>query len=414
MREMVSRSGLAALALVLVAAPAQAEDDAKRAADPSWTNAAYAEKMLERQEPVVGKALEILKARASGQIAGDAVTVSGRFAGSGIFEESNIAGKFPILSRQPKQHSGFTGQTFVVNEGTVALTLPLGPWITLYNQVEYTDIEYPGQDKWQHRKAYVVIGDLKRSPFYAWIGRNTIDFGNFTSFSALTHNHSAHYFWAQPESVWNMAVGYAADGWHVVATAIHGGRGLRVLNSPDEDGIDNFALNASKAIHITDGITLTLGGGYLNSTIYDDTFSHHPPGTSSSQRIRNGAWDVNAMLSWRQLDVMFEFTKTERDWPVVEWPVSAFTAQARYHLDLLNHPTILSVMYSRGEQGASGNNWREMKQLVAGMEVKVNRHLALTAEYIRNEGFAPLVRIVQTSDPDVKSDTAVIGVKVTF
>lgn len=109
----------------------------------------------------------------------------GRFLGSYIYERTNTAGKYPILSRLPPTHtSGKSDGYTVVNDISAQSTLVV-PYFTFYAQGEYTEIQYPGQRPTQLRKAFVAIG------------KKSVNFGDMSSYTPITPSHSSHYFWAQ-------------------------------------------------------------------------------------------------------------------------------------------------------------------------------------------------------------------------
>ena len=61
-----------------------------------------------------------------------------------------------------------------------------------------------------------------RTPFYAFIGKKTVSFGDFSTLSPFTQAVPWHYFAALGEQA---GVGYVNDGFHAVVTGINGGAG---------------------------------------------------------------------------------------------------------------------------------------------------------------------------------------------
>ena len=384
-------------------------------AQTSWfgTSLGYSEAILDKQEHVTTKVPYALRARQSGALAPNTLTFGGRILGTVIHEETNTAGKFPILSRLPPTHTpGFSDTYGVINDITVHATLTL-PLVTALAQVEYTEVAYPGQDATQLRKLWVAVGDLDRSPFYLAVGRKTVNFGNFASYAPFTHSHSSHYFWAQSEDPL-IEVGYLTDDTMLAFSLLPDHRGNRVLSSPGNEGnYKNFALNATHRFDVGEGLSLTLGAGYLRGTIYDSTIAHHPP-DEGINRGWNGAWDINATLSGERFDLMAEFTRTEKVWPATGHHVSALTLQGRYRAELFGKPATYSLMFSRGVQGASGTEWEKMDQVILGLEVQTHKHVTVGVEYMFNKGFVPLITPTILGDASVKSHTIITGVKMTF
>jgi len=154
----------------------------------------------------------------------------------------------------------------------------------MYLQAEYSETEYGrDQDEFQLRKAYVVFGNLDRSPFYA------------------------------------------KNGWKFVASALSGGRQLRVAFADEDNNIANYAFSGEKEF-LLDGLGIrggafTVGGGYLHDTIYRDNFTAHTflgrqNGTPPANLIegRNGAINAFAEYNSPFFDAMVEYTQTLKPW----------------------------------------------------------------------------------------------------
>lgn len=382
---------------------------------PCWirSNFEYSEAILDKQEGVTNKGLIQLLAREKGCIETYKIYVSFLVSGLYMHERTNTAGKFPILSRLPPSHtSGKTGNEIVLNDLLISGTATL-PWVTFFIEGQMTDVEYPGQREMQLRKYWLNIGDLNQLPFYLTFGRKTVPFGDFRSYAPFTHNHSPHYFWAQSLDP-ILSLGFYQNGINVVGTLIANGRGRRVLNTPKDSGYENFALKASKEWCIGEDFSATVGGGYLRGSIYDSSVAHHPPADGSNDKRMSPIWNVNAALTYQNIDIAGEFSKTFKKWPAVNHTVHAWSLQGRYRDSICCMPTIYSLMFSRGVQGAAGTEWERMNQLVAGFELKPHENIRFGIEYLFNLGFVPLILPLQTGDRDVKSHTVIIGAEFIF
>jgi opacity protein-like surface antigen len=377
-------------------------------------NTDYSKMMFDRQNNVTDKPLQQQLAVMNGDLQPYHVYWGGRFIGTVMHERTNTDGKFPILSRLPPSHTRSNSDTVdVINDASVNVTLVL-PYVTGFAQGEYTEVEYPGQDEKQIRKYYVTIGNLEMFPVYATIGKNTVNFGDMSSYAPFTHSHNSHYFWAQTDEP-SVEIGYYKDGTHVAATLIKNDRGLRVINSPEnDDKYQNFAVNGSQKIQISDEALLKIGAGFLRGTIYDSTLAHHPPSTGLDDRFWAGAWNANATLSYKNVDVMAEFTRTLEDWPATDSKVHALTLQARYKDQVYDIPVTYSLMYSQGIQGDDGDEWESMHQTVAGIEIELMDNVSLGFEYVNNLDFVPLIQPRRTADDGVVSHTGIAGLKITF
>ncbi|KZY48488.1 hypothetical protein A3731_00855 [Roseovarius sp. HI0049] len=377
------------------------------------TSLRYSEEMFDRQYHVPNKIARMFLARSEDRLEPGALYLGGRFVATHIWERTNTAGRFPILSRLPPTHTGGTSDGYgVINEISVHATLVL-PMVTAFAQGEYTEVEYPGQKPIQLRKYWVAIGDPDVAPVYLAFGRKTVNFGNFATYAPFTHSHSAHYFWPQSDEP-VIELGYVTPRTELAFTLIPAHRGLRVLSSPRNDGaFSNFAVNGSHRFELGRGRSLRLGAGYLHGTIYDSVIAHHPPGRGIN-RVWNGLWDVNAVYSTPRFDLMAEFTRTLHDWPATGHHVQATTIQGRWRSELFGRPAVWSASFSRGVQGARGLPWEKMEQAILGLELEVAPHVRIGAEYMYNEGFVPLILPRVTSVAGVKSHTVIVGAELTF
>ena len=377
----------------------------------------YAKRVLNWQQQVTEKPLYMLRHG----LDPNTLTLSATYWGSQMWEETNTADKFPILSRFPNQHSGTSDQRWVTNNAAIGLTAKLGNWVTVYAQPEYSEIEFLGQKEYQMRKAFAIIGNLESFPVYAYVGRNTVDFGWQDAYNPFTHSVNNHFFRIDTDEA-AIGLGYYKDGLHLIATAIPSGRQLRVADTVDGDGgYENFAFNASYQIGETDAkVRARVGGGYLYSSIYNRDVPNHPgagfaPAVAASvDEHRNGAWDVFAELMVGSISLGGEFTATEDSWPATDHRVSALTGQVAYDFDVASMPSRLSFVYGVGRTGPDDTEYERLKQLSVGLETQVLDNFSLGIEYVRNAAFVPLIGITQVSDADVRTDTLILGGKITF
>lgn len=377
------------------------------------TDLEHSRMLFDRQENVTNKISNHLKAKRDGVIERESFYLGGRFIASYMREHTNTAGKYPILSRIPNLHTtGRNGNEWVINDGSINTSLNYDI-LTAFVQGEYTEVEYPGQDQWQLRKYAFVIGDLEQFPVYLAFGRNTVAFGDFSTYAPYTHSHNSHYFWTQTDDP-HFELGYVGENFDATFSLLPNDRGLRVAHAPDKNGYENFAANVSGVIAIDSKRQLKIGGGFLRGSIYDSAIAHHPPGVGGDDKDWNPIWDVNLTLSGVNYDIMAEYTRTIDDWPATNREVSALTLQGRYRDSLLSYPTTYSFVFSRGEHGAKDTEWEHMIQTVAGVEARLLPNVEVGAEYVFNAGFVPLIMPQVTGDRGVRSHTVIVGTKVTF
>ena len=381
----------------------------------------FSRTILDWQETVTGKPKAILEMGEAGIIPETGIVLSGAYWASQMYEYSNTAGKFPILSRFPSQHNNRSksGQEFIINNAALGITGRLADWGTVYLQPEYTEIEFPGQEEWQWRKAFVMVGNLDKFPLYAYYGRNTVDFGWMDGYNPFTHSVNNHFYRVDSDEA-VLGLGYAQGGLHVIGTAIPSGRQLRVADTSNSDGWDNFSVNASYDIPLGQATDLTLGGGYLHSTIYNRVIAHHPGPTfaqalaNGDEPKRNGAYDLFAELQWEDLRAGVEYTSSLKKWPATDAKVQALTVQGAYDFDIGDVPLTLSAVYGLGLQGPDDEEYERLSQLAIGLEADIADYVTFAFEYVRNDGFVPLVAITRASDRDVTTNTYILGMKLRF
>lgn len=374
---------------------------------------AYSDTMLNWQSDVTGKPRKLLEARQDGTLGNKKAYLSGAFKASGMAETSNTDGKFAILSRFPNQHgSGKFGSRFLVNNAALGVTGTVNDWVSSYAQIEYSEIEYPGQEEIQFRKAYLLLGNLEESPWYAYLGRNTIDFGDQDSYNPFTHTTVNHYFNAVSDDP-VLAVGYYGGGWDVVATAINGGRQLRVADIYQTDNVRNFAFNANKTFDLGGGSAFRLGASYLHGTIYNSAVPHHLI-TTDTPRDRVAAAGAVMEYTSPSWDFMVEFIATLDEWEATDEPVWAGVVQGAYKFPSWGRPSELSLVYNRGEQGRSGTEFEFMEAAILGYELELFPHFYLGGEYVFNHGFAPLINVTTSSDAGVVNHSLILGGRYVF
>ena len=381
----------------------------------------FSRTILDWQETVTGKPKAILEMGEAGIIPETGIVLSGAYWASQMYEYSNTAGKFPILSRFPSQHNNNSksGREFIINNAALGITGRLADWGTVYLQPEYTEIEFPGQEEWQWRKAFVMVGNLDKFPLYAYYGRNTVDFGWMDGYNPFTHSVNNHFYRVDSDEA-VLGLGYAQGGLHVIGTAIPSGRQLRVADTSNSDGWDNFSVNASYDIPLGQTADLTIGGGYLHSTIYNRVIAHHPGPTfaqalaNGDEPERNGAYDLFAELQWEDLRAGVEYTSSLKKWPATDAKVQALTVQGAYDFDIGDVPLTLSAVYGLGLQGPDSEEYERLSQLAIGLEADIADYVTFAFEYVRNDGFVPLVAITRASDRDVTTNTYIFGMKLRF
>ena len=419
--------------------------------------------MLDWQENTTSKTMVLLANRASGLLQDDSLYIGAGVRGGLFYQKTDRDGQFPILSRFPffSNRTDDESGVFAIQNAALSFTSTFGDWTTIYLQPEYSETEYPlEQDEFQLRKAFVVFGNLERSPFYAAFGRKTIDFGNFDSYNPFTHTEAQHYFWAVSDQP-VLELGFYNDGWKVTGSAFSGGRQLRTAFADEDNNIANYAFNAEKEFRLANGGAFTLGGGYLHDSIYRDNWTAHTflgrrNGTPPANLIEGRNSIVTGFAEYNSpfLDAMVDYTTTLEPWgaaipqtpdgvPLPQYLIDptgsttsfdnidfdqnleVITAQVRVKPELWGKPLSISAVGSWGFIGDEfetqiGPNpgdeisWEENQQHVLGLEYPVSPYLDIGAEYVYNKGFIPFVAPQRVSNEETEAHAVNIGIKARF
>ena len=350
----------------------------------------------------------ILERKRDGTLVPDSVQVAGAITAVADYQTSNRADKFGYLMRHPTA-SNQVGRE--VSEATIhsvqlGFTAMPSDWITghavmlfdpeqSFGKGTNTDLE---RNQVQVRRAYVLFGDLDRSPLFASLGKMSIPFGLTDTVNPFTASTVWHAFGGLANGA---AVGYASEGLSLTAMAIQGGSQFRAANMPVEgtdvpSRVNNVALDLNYTFRLGREGRLLLGGSYLEGSAYcqDYPVAHFMP-----CRDNNPAFDVYGRLVHGGLTLKGEFARTIDVWPGTFNPdmpefeatkVTSFDIGAGYRLIGGENPVDLSAEFSRFVAGPGGAPWEKQDQIVVGAAWFVRPSVKLFAEYIRVEGFAPL------------------------
>lgn len=393
------------------------------------TSVAYSDVVMDPSEHITDKAIKQLELLRDGVIERNVFYVSGYAKGSYLYEKTSTEDAFPILTRFPSHASGTSNGDFFLDRAMLGLTYAPTDWLYGFAKLEYHENRFALQKPVQLRKAYVTVGNLDVLPVYFTAGRKTINFGKFDQYAPFTHSVSNHFFHTESDGP-VFELGYTTDALNLSATAISAGRHTRTADSNGTQGVDNFAVSGDATFEIRPGYDLNVGASYLHGTIYNHTLPHHPgpelecpvrPGQQGVPvcRGRNGAWDVWAELNSTHVDLQAEYTQTVDIWPATGEHVSAFTLQGRYKTEFAGRKTHLSAAYSAAKigpfsMGGPGSPvFDRLDSLTLGAEVWLSPQLTVAAEYSRNNGFAPLINVLETSR-DATSNQFATGMRVSF
>ncbi len=341
------------------------------------------------------------------------LTLGAQFRASALYGKTNTADKFSYLGRFPTDFEGRYASDLRLLQANQAGSLSFGPTAHAYFETLFSDVFSFGsfkQGSYQVRQAYVVIGDLSRTPWYGFIGKKNVGFGDMSTLSPFSQAMTWHYFAALAEGG---GVGFDNGVVSASFTALNGSRGIRVSDSSAKGDLNNFAANILFRLPFAarDG-EFHVGGGYLYGTIYNASVAEHlDPDLFGDD---NPAWDVNAYLRIRRLHLAAEYIQTVNPWPVTNHEVIAYRTEAAYDTFFRAMPARWSLSWSEGVQGQAGTQFEFNRQIVVGYQIQPHQNATISLEYVRSSGFAPLIEIQRVSDIDVIQDSMVLGLTLTL
>ncbi|QDV62892.1 hypothetical protein [Crateriforma conspicua] len=340
-----------------------------------------------------------------------AVYVGGQARLSFLAATTNTTDKFPYLGRFPTDFSGDSATDARLLQANGHVTAHVSPMAHVYGEWLFSDVfTFPDhrQGSLQVRQAYAVFGDFRQSPWYLYLGKKNIGFGDLGTLSPFTQSVVWHYFSALAEGV---GLGYFDDRWHVTLAAINGGRGIRVADSTSRGKLNNFAANVRFRHGDIELGRIQLGSGFLLGTIYDGFTAEHLDANQFGDD-NNSAWNLFGQFEFMAVTLAGEWVSTTEAWPVTGSMVQAYRLEAAYWPHRGPGFSVWSFSYSDGDQGGPGTEFEFNRQLVLGYQKQLSHHMRVSAEYVRSTGFAPLINITTVSDRDVTQDSLVLGATI--
>ena len=395
------------------------------------TNSEYSFKVLDHAENTNTKQLYQLEARRDGMLQSKP-TLGGQITALANYQKANEDTKFGWLMRHPTSANqiGTTVSEAVIHSANLNVTAKLTDQFTGYVELLYnpeqnfasgSTITGLPRNNVNVRRAYVLWGNLDKSPLYGSIGKMDIPFGLNDTVSPFTNSTSWHSF---SGIAYGALLGYAKDNLHLRVMAIQGGAQFRNANTPVEgtnvpSKLNNFAVDANYNFDMGDNATAKLGASYQYGSSYcqdyvDDPRTHMVPGPGAplintvSQGVKhfnacednNDSVSVYSKYNNNGLMLLGEYAETLKVWPGTFNPYipqfaahksKALTLGARQSVDVgLANKTDFSFEFSRFNAGPSGSPWEKQDQWVLGASYYVKPNVNLLAEAIRVEGWVPL------------------------
>lgn len=376
------------------------------------------------------------------------VTVSGGATVLANYQKSNRDSKFGYLMRHPTSANqiGEDVSEAVVHSGQIAVTADFSDTLTGYLELMYNPEQSFGsgtitdlnRNQIQMRKAYLLWGNLDRSPIYAAIGKMDTPFGLNDTVSPFTNSTNWHAF---AGLAYGAELGYYKNGLNLRAMAIQGGSQFRAANTsvngtnvPSQ--LNNFALDASYEYIWGDENAAMIGASYIHGSPYCQGYPvvHFNPCSDE-----NPAASVYGRIDLGPLRLLGEYAQTLDNWPGSAVPdptnplsifeateTSAYTLGARYGFGGLvgtdKDRSALSFEFSQFTAGDDGAPWERQNQWVAGYSTFLTPSVNLFGELVRAEGFVPLNFLsggnfpdgTTWSDRDAVTDVLLVGAQAAF
>ncbi|MDG2176889.1 MAG: hypothetical protein P8M72_12265 [Gammaproteobacteria bacterium] len=395
-------------------------------------NAAYSFNVLDHAEMTNTKQLYQLKSQADGQLA-NKLTLGGQITALVNYQSATENSKFGWLMRHPTSANqiGKSASEAVVHSANINMTGRLTEDVIAYLELLYnpeqnfaanSSITGLPRNNANVRKAYILWGNLDKTPWYGALGKMDIPFGWNDTVSPFTNSTNWHSF---AGLAYGALLGYSAENLHLRAMAIQGGAQFRNANMP-VDGtnvpsrLNNFAVDGNYTFPVGAGL-LNVGLSYQHGSSYCQNFVDTPqsahstpvvvPGVTRNilpqgvQHFNDCTDNVEAMVAYGVLkydagQVFLEYASTLDVWPgtanpyIQEYEASknkTFTVGGRYALGLgLSKHFDLSLEFSRFNAGAPGSDWEKQDQVVLGASYFLTPAVNLFSEAIHVEGWVPL------------------------
>ena len=405
-------------------------------------NSKYSYEMMDSTTRINRKQQLILEKKKSGELPENSLIVGGAVTAIADYQHSNTTSKFGYLMRHPTSNNQVTKNVSeaLVHSAQFSFTGNLGPWVTVYSEILYDPEQSfgPGtntalsRNQLQMRRAYVLFGNLEKTPYYLSLGKMATPFGLTDTVNPFTASTVWHAFGGL---AYGTQIGYMKNGLNVTLMGIQGGAQFRANNTP-VDGtnvpskLNNYAVDVNYTFHFGGGDdSLLLGASYERGSAYNQEF---PVTHFAAGKEANPAFDIYSQLKMKNFLVHAEYAQTLDEWPGTFNPdipqfaahkVSSWNLGVKYTTTIKNRKVDLSLDFSRFVAGPGGSPWENQDQYVLGASTFLTPSVKVFMEYIHTDGYAPLNFIsggnfddgsVTHSDNNASSNIFLLGVNAAF
>ncbi len=154
-------------------------------------------------------------------------------------------------------------------------------------------------------RAFLMFGNLNKSPFSLMVGANYLPFGNFSGNGPWSNALTTNMFRV---STTNQVIANFSNNWLIVNTGIYSNTGVAGSSSI------NYLANAI-AQKTWNGIGMSFGAGYMSDVSGSNSGLGKAYGTGASgpnnlSSATNGAYDINASIGPAYFTLLAEYVST--------------------------------------------------------------------------------------------------------
>lgn len=321
--------------------------------------------------PGVGKEMTLLQARETNT---NTITLGGYAEADAIYQHTNAPGfnAAALSNGATFTGTGTSAASLFMSYAYLSATAAINPWITSYIQMGTKNLGNTSNNM-QIQDAYIVAGQLNKSPVYAFIGQKEIDFGSFQSVNMYYAPLTREFF----EGIGNTAgLGLNTHGFNGTLSVMNGGSNTN-FNTTNNNNINNYALNLSYSTN-TSNINWNIGTGYERGSRFLNTSN----GT-------DGAWDLNGKISTASFDLLAEYVATTQKSygaPILSasigQTINSWDLGADYNFHMISKNNTVNLDYSQANLANGSNNL--LKQLVLGYRIEPINNIWTGIEYAYN------------------------------
>jgi hypothetical protein len=243
-------------------------------------DSSFAYDFLDPTTNINQKQLMLLNAKRDGELANNTVNLQGAVTAIANYQRSNEPNLFGYLMRHPTANNqrGKTVSEATIHSAQLGFNSSMGDWITASAELLFDPEQSFGagtntaltRNQVQVRRAYVLFGNLDKSPVYASVGKMAIPFGLTDTVNPFTASTVWHAFGGLANGG---QLGYSKNGLNVTAMAVQGGAQFRAANSPVEgtsvpSKLNNYAIDINYEFGAGSDNSLLVGASYQKGSAY--------------------------------------------------------------------------------------------------------------------------------------------------